>query len=43
MLAVIDNLKAAVEFIKEFFNYILSFFTNFGGGNADSGAEDTTV
>lgn len=31
MAAVIDNLKAAIEFIKNFFNYILSFFTGFGG------------
>lgn len=43
MLAVIDNLKAAVEFIKEFFNYIMSFFTGFGGGNDEGNAEDTTA
>ena len=37
MAAVLDNLKIAAEFIKEFFAYILSFFSIFGG------SEDATV
>lgn len=37
MAAVLDNLKAAAKFIKEFFEYILSFFNIFGGN------EDATV
>lgn len=31
MAAVIDNLRAAIRFIMNFFNYIMSFFTGFGG------------
>lgn len=39
MAAVLDNLKAAVEFIKNFFNYILNFFAGLGGGNANGEGE----
>lgn len=38
MAAVIDNLRAAVRFIMNFFNYIMSFLTGFGGG--DEGATE---
>lgn len=43
MAAVLDNLKRAVQFIIDFFNYILSFLT--GGNNKPEGddeAEATT-
>lgn len=43
MATIIENLKAAVEFIKGIFDYIMSFFTGFGGGNDAGNAEDTTA
>lgn len=42
MDTIIANFKAAIDFIKGLFDYIMSFFAGFGG-NADAGAEDTTV
>lgn len=42
MDTIMANLKAAIDFIKDLFDYIISFFAGFGG-NADAGAEDTTV
>lgn len=37
MAAVIDNLKTAIRFVMDLFNYILSFFTSFG---APEGGEE---
>ena len=43
MATIIENLRAAVEFIKGIFDYIMSFFGGFGGGNDAGNAEDATV
>ena len=40
MDTIIANLKAAVEFIKNFFNYILSFLT---GGSFNPDNEEPTT
>lgn len=35
---VMANLQAAIDFIKDLFDYIMSFFNSLGG-NADADAE----
>lgn len=42
MDTIMANLQAAIDFIKDLFDYIMSFFNSLGG-NADAGEEDTTV
>lgn len=40
MAAVIDNLKAALRFIKNFFDYIISLFRGLGDLGGNEGATE---